>query len=201
MALPRRPVIVALIAVAMLSLGFVAAALTNPWHLTGLYPLAREGPAIGVLVFAGALLATAGLIRARTRVALVVAVVVVIALFGVLPAVVLDDSFRRESAGQVLSVSPDGEISAVKSTLDTKDGPRTRIYLRLRAGLFSRESALPAAQCPFDPFARGVPTEAVRFTGANTLAVPIADQPTSVVRFDPATLVPERTVTMCDPTG
>jgi hypothetical protein len=85
--------------------------------------------------------------------------------------------------------------------VDTKEGPRTRIYVRTRAGLFSREAATPVAECPFDPFSRGVPPESVRFTGEYTLAIPVADQPTAVVTFDPSTLAPDRTVQMCDATG
>jgi hypothetical protein len=224
----------------------VAAALTNPWHLTGLYPLARKGGALGVLVLAGALLATAGLLRlssgssvlsqsssshdsssrdsssrdssshdssshdssshssgaGRRMVAAFIVSPVAIAILCVgLPVVAFDDSFRREDDGQVLAVSPDGGFSAVKSTSDRRDGPRTRIYIRSRAGLFSRESAIPAAECPFDPFARGVPPESVRFTSEKTLAVPLADKPTTVVAFDTESLAPQRTVMMCDVSG
>ena len=209
--------IVAMLVLAVIVIGFVAAALTNPWHLVGLYPLGHEGLAIAMLVLAGALVAGAGLLQShvqrrrrtpqlvsgapwrerRAIVALVAAVVAVAAFCVGLPTVALRDSFRREGAGETLSVSADGNFSAVKSTLDTKDGPRTRIYVRSRAGLFSREAATPAAECPYDPFERGVPPESVRFTGDNTLAVPLADQPTTVVRFDPDTLAPERTVMMC----
>jgi hypothetical protein len=60
---PPRAVVAGLVVIAVIAVGFVAAALTNPWHLTGLYPLARKGGALGVLVLAGALLATAGLLR------------------------------------------------------------------------------------------------------------------------------------------
>jgi hypothetical protein len=44
-----------------------------------------------------------------------------------------------------------------------------------------------------------VTPELFRFTGENTLAISIADQPTVVVRFDPDTLAPEWTVPMCGP--
>jgi hypothetical protein len=204
--------IVAMLVLAVIVIGFVAAALTNPWHLVGLYPLGHEGLAIAMLVLAGALVAGAGLWQLvdsgssvggglwrgrRAIVGLVVAPVAVAAFCVGGPTVALGDSFRREGAGETLSVSADGNFSAVKSTLDTKGGPRTRIYIRSRAGLFSREAATPAAECPYDPFDRGVPPEAVRFTGENTLAVPLADMPTTVVRFDPDTLAPERTVMMC----
>ncbi|MDT5029228.1 MAG: hypothetical protein QOE61_5654 [Micromonosporaceae bacterium] len=238
---PPRAVVAGLVVIAVIAVGFVAAALTNPWHLTGLYPLARKGGALGVLVLAGALLATAGLLRlssdssvpsqstsshdssshdssshdssshdssshssgaGRRMVAAFIVSLVAIAILCVgLPVVAFDDSFRREDDGQVLAVSPDGGFSAVKSTSDRRDGPRTRIYIRSRAGLFSRESAIPAAECPFDPFARGVPPESVRFTSEKTLAVPLADKPTTVVAFDTESLAPQRTVMMCDVSG
>jgi hypothetical protein len=209
MALPRRTVIIGLTIVGVLALGFVAVALTNPWRLTGLYPLAREGMTIGVLVFAGALLASAGLLAlaedepslrwrgSRPLLGLATALVAIPALCVGLPTVAPDSMFRREDDATVLAVSDHGDFSAVKSTVETKDGPRTRIYIRTRAGLFSREAATPVAECPFDPFSRGVPPESVRFTGETTLAIPVADQPTTVVTFDPSTLAPDRTVEMC----
>jgi hypothetical protein len=206
--LPRRPVIVGLVVVALIAVAFVAAALTNPWHLTGLYPLARQGGTISVLVLAGALLATAGLLAMtgagspthRAVAALLASLVAIPALCVGLPVIAFDNSFRHEDE-QVLAVSPDGGFSAIKSTLDSNAGRRTRIYIRSRAGLFSRESVLPAAECHFDPFARGLPPESVRFTSESTLAVSLADKPTTVIRFAPASLVPERTVMMCESSG
>src|SRR5262245_39896377 len=127
---PRRSLIVGLVVVAAIAFGFVAAALANPWHLTGLYPLARPGSAVGVLVLAGALLATASLLRLayassshragrRAMVALIVSLVAVPAFCVGLPVIAFGDSFRRESGGQVLAISPEGDFSAVKSTLDS----------------------------------------------------------------------------------
>lgn len=209
MALPRRTVIIGLTIVAALALLFVAAALVNPWRLTSLYPLAREGMAIGVLVVAGAMLAGAGLLRlaentgsphwhrSRPLLGLAAALVAIPALCVGLPTVTLADTFRRERDGPILAVSDNGDLSAIVSILDTPDGPRTRIYLRTRSGLLSWQAATPVAECPHDPFSRGVPPESVRFTGVDTLAVPIADQPTTVVHFDPDTLVPDRTVEIC----
>src|SRR5258706_12364216 len=63
MALPRRPMIVAMLVLAVIVIGFVAAALTNPWHLVGLYPLGHEGLAIAMLVLAGALVGGAGVLQ------------------------------------------------------------------------------------------------------------------------------------------
>jgi hypothetical protein len=211
MALHRRTVIVGLTVLGVIALGFEVAALTNPWRLTGLYPLAHEGLAIGIAVFAGALLGGAGLIgtidadmrwqHGRAVSALAAVLVAIPALCAGLLVVVFGDSFRHENGGEVLAVAPSGDFSAVKSTLDEKGGLRTHIYIRSRAGPFGRESAIPVAECPFDPFSRGVPPESVRFTSDDTLAVPIADKPTVVLRFDPDTLAPERTIDMCDPTS
>lgn len=201
---PRRPVVVGLVVVGVLAVGFVAAALTNPWRLTGLYPLATQGGSITVLVLAGVLFAAAVLTHLgtsrRALMALVAALFAIPAVCVGLPVVAFSHAFRHETQGEVLAVSPDGTISAVKSTLDSPNGPRTRIYLRSRAGLLSRESATPAAECPYDPFTRGVPPEGVRFTAADALAIPLADRPTTVVRFNAAALAPDRTVMMCDAT-
>lgn len=208
MAPPRRTVIIGLTIVGVLALCFVAAALVNPWRLTSLYPLAREGIAIGVLVFAGACLAGAGLLAlaengrwrgSRPLLGLATALVAIPALCVGLPTIAPDRIFRREDAVTVLAVSGSGGFSAIKSTVETEDGPRTRIYIRTRAGLFSREAATPVAQCPFDPFSRGVPPESVRFTSENTLAIPIADQSTTVITFDPSTLTTDHPVDMCHP--
>jgi hypothetical protein len=208
MAVPRRTVIVGLVVVGVIAVGFVAAALANPWRLTVLYPLAHEGLALGVLVLGGALVAGAVLLRLsggstvawrtkRAVLALIVALVAIAALCVVLPVLALGSRFRQDAGSQTLALSPDGAFSAVKSTVDTDAGPRTRIYIRSRAGLFSRESETPAAVCGFDPFARGVPPESVRFTGHDTLAIPIADMPTTVVHFNPTTLSPDHTILMC----
>lgn len=203
--LPRRSVVRGLVVLAVIAIGFAVAALTNPWHLTSLYPLASRGGTIGVLAFAGLLLATAAVLhRGGVRhawVVLIVSVVAIPALAVGLPLLVLDGALRHEGDAEVLAVSPNGGYSAVKSTLDTGDGTRTRVYIRSRAGLFSRESSVPAAECPYDPFARGLPPEAVRFTSEDTLAVPLPDRPTAVVRFDTGSLTPERTIGMCDTTG
>jgi hypothetical protein len=197
---PRRPLAIALGALAAVAVLLVLAALWNPWRYTALYPLAYQAGAIGVLVLAGALVATAGLMTfadtgRKAVFGLAGVLVAVPALCVGLPTVALDGLWRRaeQSAVTVLAVSPDGHFSVIRYTVDSG----TRLYLRSRALLFSRESGVPIAECPFDLFDRGVPTESVRFTSDNTVAVPVQDESTATVRFDPDTLTPDRTVAMC----
>jgi hypothetical protein len=97
----------------------------------------------------------------------------------------------------VLATSPAENYSVVAVTVASDGGPLTRLYVRRRAWVFSREAAVPLAECPHDPFADGVPPEAVRFTDETTVAVPVQDRSTVTVRFDPGTLAPDDTVAMC----
>jgi hypothetical protein len=203
----RRPITVVLVAAAGLALLLVVLALWNPWRLIALYPLASAGGAMVTLTLAGALLAGAALLSLantgrRAVVGLLVGLVAVPALCIGAPAVALGSSFRdREVIGtRVLATSPAAGYSVVAVTVATDDGPLTRLYVRSRAWLFSREAATPVAQCPHDPFDGGVPPEAVRFTSETTVAVPVADRSTVTVAFDPDTLgprPPDTTVTMC----
>jgi len=202
-----RPITIALIALAAIAIALVAAALANPWRLTALYPLAGAGGAIVVLTLAGALIATAGVLRLADSgrsavIGLLVALVAVPALCVGLPAVLFDSSFRDRTvvATRVLATSADGEYSVVAVVTATDGGRLTRLHVRSRHWLLSREATTPVAECPDDPFAGGLPPEAVRFTGATTVAVPIDGQSTVTVWFDPRSLEPERTVAMCPPT-
>jgi hypothetical protein len=199
---PRRFVTIGLVAVALIAAAFVAAALWNPWRYTVLFPLAQQGGAIGVLVLAGALAATAVLLTFRGTVrtavtGLLASLIAIPALCVGLPVVALQSSFRRTEHTSVLAVSPDEGYSAVAYTITTPDGPRTRIYIRTRSGLFSREASTPLAECAVDPFARETVPEAVRFTSDTTIAVSVDDEPTTVVRFDPDSLEPERVIAIC----
>jgi hypothetical protein len=202
----RRPIVVALVVLAAVAIVLVLVAVWNPWRYTALYPLAYQGGAVAVLVLAGALVAAAGLMRfadtgRKAVFGLVGALVAIPALCVGLPTVALGRAFRvAESDGPtVLAVSPDGNYSVVTSTIDTGTGVRTRLYLRSRNLLFSRESAVPLAECGYDPFAGGVPPESVRFTSDHTVAIPVQDAETTVIGFDPGTLTPAHTVAMCPP--
>ena len=193
----RRPVAIGLAVLATAMLVTEAFALWNPWRLTALYPLAQEGLAVALLVLAGGLIATTALLTFAVRgrralIALAACLVAVPALCVGLPVVVLDGAFRRVST-TVLASSPSGDHVVVKQT----GGDQVRLLIRTRQFLLGREAAIPVAECGHDPFERGVPAEAVRFTSETTIAIPIADQSTVVVRFNPDTLVPERTVAMC----
>jgi hypothetical protein len=202
-----RPITIALIALAAIAVALVVAALVNPWRLTALYPLAGAGGAIAMLTLAGALLATAAVLRlADSGRAAVVGVLVVLvavpALCVGLPAVLFEGSFRDRVVvdTRVLATSPDGRYSVVAVTTATDGGPLTRLHVRSRQWLLSREAGVPVAECPHDPFAGEVPPEAVRFTAETTVAVPIDGRSTETVTFDPRSLEPERTVAMCPPT-
>jgi hypothetical protein len=191
----RRPVAIGLVVLAAVMLLTEALALWNPWRLTALYPLAQAGLAVALLVLAGGLLATTALLTFATRgrralIGLVACLVAIPALCVGLPVVVLD--FRRVST-TVLASSPSGDHVIVKQT----GGDQVRLLIRTRQFLLGREAAIPVATCDHDPFERGVPPEAVRFTSETTVAIPIADQSTVVVRFNPDTLAPDRTVAMC----
>lgn len=198
----RRPLTVALPVVAGLALILVALALWNRWRLTALYPLATAGGAITTLTLAGGLLATAAVLalmgtHRRAVIGLLVGLVAVPALCVGLPSVVFDSSFRDRSVldTRVLATSPEGDYSVVALTMATP--PETRLYIRSRSWLFSREAATPVAQCPRDPFAGEVAPEAVRFTDETTVAVPVEGQSSVTVEFDASTLEPRNTVDMC----
>jgi hypothetical protein len=208
----RRPVTVALLALAAVCLTLVTAALWNPWRLTALHPLATTGGSVAVLTLAGALVATTGLLMVahtarRALIGLVVALVAVPALSVGLPVVTLGDTFRdrRIAAERVLATSPEGGYSVVALTY--VDGA-TDLVVRSRRGMLSREAAAPVARCSYDPFRSdapppappgGLPPESVHFTAEDRVAVPIVvDDVTVTVWFDGASLHPERTIAMCD---
>ena len=206
----RRPVTVVLVVAGGVALLLVGLAFWNPWRLTALYPLASAGGAVATLTMAGALLATAAVLTLagtgrRAVIGLLVGLVAVPALCVGLPTVLLDGSFRdRAIVGtRVLATSPKEHYSVVAITVATDGGDLTRLYVRTRAWLFSREAATPVAECAHDPFAAGVPPEAVRFTSETTVAVPVQDHSTVTVSFDPDTLgprSPESPVAMCPAT-
>jgi hypothetical protein len=203
---PRRPLAIVLVAFAAILVLLVALALWNPWRLTILYPLGHQEVAIGVLVLAGAFVsATAVLMFAdqgrRALIALIACLVAVPAFCIGLPVIVLGSAFHAAptSATVTMASSPGGSFVVVKSTFDTEAGPRTRLYVRTDSLFLGHEAAVPLAECDTDPFSHGVPPETVRFTSENTVAVPTQDFDTVVVRFDPVTLLPERTVNMCRP--
>jgi hypothetical protein len=178
----------------------------NGWRLTALYPLATAGGAIATLTLAGALFATAGVLTMAGRgrgavLSLLFGLVAVPALCVGLPAVVFDGSFRDRTIldTRVLATSPRGDYSIVALTVATDAAPMTKLHLRSRVGLLSREAATPVAQCPHDPFAGEVAPEAVRFTSETTVAIPVQGESTVTVEFDPGSLEPRRTVDMCPP--
>jgi hypothetical protein len=197
----HRPLAIALLALAALLVASVGAALWNPSRYTMLFPLSHQGGAIGVLVLAGALVAVSALLTfsdsGRKAVFGLTACLVAVPAFCVgLPAVTLP--FRpRPTARAMMGVSPEGGFSVVKATYETPDGQHVRLFVRSRQSLFSRESAIPIAECGFDPFERGMPPESVRFTSETTVALPVEGEYSVVVRFDPDNLMPERTVVMC----
>jgi hypothetical protein len=204
----RRPTTVALGIVAGLCLLLVATAQWNPWRLTALYPVASTGSAIAVLTLAGALVAMAGLFRLaetgrRALIGLVVGLVAVPALCVGAPIVAFDGAFRdrKVTAVRVLATSPDGGYSIVVATLPAAAGDDAHVELLVRSRrlLLSREAATPIAECPRDPFISDVPPESVRFTSENTVALPIEGTSTVTVTFDPDSLEPARTVSMCEP--
>lgn len=192
-----------LVVLGVLAVGLVAVSLWNPWRLTMLHPLARQGGAVGVLVLGGALLATAGLLRysvtGRTAVlGLAISMVAVPALCVGLPIVAFRDSFRRDHDSRVVAVSPEGGFVAVRSTVDTREGGRTKIFVRSQDGMRSRESASPIAECASDPAAAGGPPAwEVRFTSETHLAFTIGEQDSVTVAFDPDNLRPEDVFPLC----
>jgi hypothetical protein len=204
----RRPLTVALVVVASFALALVALALWNGPRFTALYPLATAGGAIATLTLAGALLTTAAVLTLARRghraiLGLLVGLVAVPALCVGLPSVAFTDAFRDRTilGTRVLATSPEGEYSVVALTVAGEPGPATRLYVRSRSGLFSREAATPVAQCPHDPWMDEVPPEAVRFTSEKTVAIPVHGQSTVTIEFDQGSLAPKGDpVAMCPST-
>jgi peptidoglycan/LPS O-acetylase OafA/YrhL len=206
--LPRRPLSVGLLVLAVLCLALVAVAMTNPWRLTALYPVATTSGAVTTLTLGGALIAGTALLRLantarRAIFGLVGALVAVPALCVGLPVITLHDAFRdAQVAGErVLATSPGLGYSVVAIT---RDGGATSLLVRSRRSLLSREATVPLAQCSFDPFVGrppAVPAVApgsVRFTAQDRVAVPLGpDGDTVTVTFNPETLVPQKTIDMC----
>ncbi len=197
----RRPVSVALLVVAGMSLALVASALWNPWRLTALYPVASTGGALAALTLAGALVATTVLLALadtrRALIGLVVALLAVPALCVGLPVLTLGDDLRdRQISGErVLATSPGAGYSVVAVTYP---GGSTEVLVRSRRGLLSREAAIPLARCPHDPFAADLPPESVRFTDEHRVTVPLVAEEVSVtVTFDAGSLAPAETIEMC----
>jgi hypothetical protein len=201
----RRALSIVLIVFAAIMVVLVGLALWNPWRLTILYPLGHQAVAIGVLTLAGALLsATAVLMFAdngrKALIALIACLVAVPAFCVGLPALALGGVFKEAPVNGTLTMaaSPGGRYVVVKSTFDNDAGRQTRLYVRTDSLFFGREAPTPLAECETDPFEQGLPPEAVRFTSETTVAVPVqGERDTTVVRFDPDTLAPERTVNMC----
>src|SRR5262245_56856850 len=181
----RRPLSIALVAFAAVMIILIGVALWNPWRFTILYPLSDENVAIGVLVLAGGFLsATAVLTFAdngrRAVIALIACLVAVPAFCVGLPVIALGSAFGAAAVDtQTMAVSPSGLYIVVKSTFDS--GARTRIYVRSDSLFLGREGPAPLAECDGDPFERGLPPEAIRFTSENTVAVPVQGADTAVV--------------------
>jgi hypothetical protein len=200
----RRPLSIILVVFAAIMVVLVGLALWNPWRLTILYPLGHQSVAIGVLTLAGAFLATTAVLMfadngREALIALVACLVAVPAFCVGLPALALAGCSRRPVNGTLtMAESPGGRYVVVKSTFDTDAGRETRLYVRTDNLFLGARRRHRWPECAADPFDEGLPPEAVRFTSETTVAVPVqGEQDTTVVRFDPDTLVPERTVNMC----
>lgn len=201
----RRPLAIVLVGFAVVLVILVGLALWNPWRLTILYPLGHQDVAIGVLVLAGAFLsATAVLMFAdngrRAVIALIACLVAVPAFCVGLPAVALGGAFHDRPIGgtKIMATSPGTTYQVVKSTFDTDGKRRTLLYVRTNSLFFGREAERPMAECEGDPFEHSLPPEAVRFTSETTVAVPLqGEADTAVIKFDPESLAPDRTVDMC----
>jgi hypothetical protein len=177
--------------------------MTNPWRYTTLFPL--ETPIVAtvalvtgaVLVGVAVVLATARLARGAIFGWILGLAVLAAVCFG-LPWFAADRFFgARASAPQQLAVSPDGAFEVVKSTVDSFGKQQTVLSVRSRAGLLSRESPVPLAECGHDPFGPEMPPESVRFTSRTTVTIPVEGESTVVVSFDAETLRPDRTIQMC----
>jgi hypothetical protein len=200
----RRALSIILVSFAAFMIVLVALALWNPWRLTILYPLSHQDVAIGVLVLAGGFLSATAVMRfadngRRAVIALIACLVAVPAFCVGLPVIALGNAFQAAPVGPTttMAVSPSGLYVVVKSTFDSEGGRKTRLYVRFASLFLGREGSVPIAECDTDPFEHGLPSEAVRFTSENTVAVPVEGADTAVIRFDVDTLRPDRTVNMC----
>jgi hypothetical protein len=204
---PRRrrrwPLALAVAVLGAAVLAITVTGMTNPWRYTVLFPL--ESPVVAtvalvtgaVLVGVAIVLATARLARAAVFGWMLGLALLAAVCFG-LPWFAADRFFgSRASAPQQLAVSPDGAFEVVKSTVDSFGKQQTVLSVRSRAGLLSRESPVPLAECGHDPFGPEMPPESVRFTSHNTVAVPVEGESTVVVTIDVESLRPDRTVQMC----
>jgi hypothetical protein len=187
----------------VVTLAITVAGMTNPWRYTVLFPL--ETPAVAtVALVTGALLVGVAIILGTARLArgAVFGWIVGLAVLGAvcfgLPWFAADRMFgARASTPQTLAIAPDGSFEVVKSTVDSFGREETVLMLRSRAGLLSRQSPTPIAECGHDPFGPQMPPESVRFTSRTTVAIPVEGESTAVVTFDADTLRPDRTVQMC----
>jgi hypothetical protein len=176
---------VGLLGVATLVVGALAA--TNPWRYVALYPWRTP-----LVLVTGALLTGVALLLATRKLA---RRTVLASLLGCLLLALLCVGvglLMRPAGPDRMAVSPDGSFEVVKSTVDG----RVALLVRSR-GLLGRESTTPIAQCGHDPFGADMPPQSVRFTSNTTVAIPVREESTVVVRFDPGTLRPDRTVLMC----
>jgi hypothetical protein len=205
--LHRRPLSIGLLVLAGCCLALVVAALTNPWRLTALYPLASASGAVTTLILAGALAAGTLLLSLadtarRAIFGLVAALIAVPALCVGVPLVGLHDAFRENQVSElrVLATSPGGGYSVVAVT---RTGGATSLLVRSRRSLLSREAAVPLGQCWFDPFVSALPLGSVRFTAEDRVAVPLpSDGSTITVTFNLQTLAAQQTIDMCgEPVG
>jgi hypothetical protein len=205
--LHRRPLSIGLLVLAGCCVALVVAALTNPWRLTALYPLASASGAITTLILAGALIAGTLLLSLadtarRAIFGLAAALIAVPALCVGVPLVGLQDAFRdnQVSGLRVLATSPGGGYSVVAVT---RTGGATSLLVRSRRSLLSREAAVPLGQCWFDPFDSALPLGSVRFTAEDRVAVPLpSDGSTITVTFNLQTLAAQQTIDMCgEPAG
>jgi hypothetical protein len=199
----RWPLALAVALLGAAVLAITVTGMTNPRRYTVLLPLERPVVATVALV-TGALLVGVAVVLATARLARgamfgwILGLAVLAAVCFGLPWFAADRFFgARTSAPQQLAVSPDGGFEVVKSTVDSFGHEQTVLSLRSRAGLFSRESPVPLAECGHDPFGPEMPPESVRFTSGNTVAIPVEGESTVVVTFDAETLRPDRTVQMC----
>lgn len=165
------------------------AAVWNPWRLVRLFALAEPGPGIvlmlagGGLVIVGAFVALPG--RGWKIVAGAVAPLTVAAAVSPgLPGWWADEAYGP-GLGHLVGVvaaSPDDrfEVAAFR------DASTTRLVLRTRDGLLSRQAETPVAAC--ESFSDVVEPGQVRFIDSTTVGITTGDEPTILVAFDPGTL-------------
>jgi hypothetical protein len=203
---PRRrrrwPLALAVAVLGAAVLAITVTGMTNPWRYTALFPL--ESPVVAtVALVTGAVLLGVALVLATARLARgaifgwILGLAVLAAVCFGLPWFAADRFFgAHTSPPQQLAVSPDGAFEIVKSTVDSFGHQQTVLALRSRAGLLSRESPVPLAECGHDPFGPEMAPESVRFTSRNTVAIPVEGESTMTVTFDDETLRPARTIQM-----